>query len=216
VEPGVLTARDIADAQTAFGLDLMRQVCEPGGNLLLSPTSAASALGLLHPAADPATAAGFSEVLHLPEWSDALVAALHEHTEALDRLRYDGDLDAEDAPDSLRTSNRLWTTVGAEPEQGYLDDVATAFDAEVGALDFGGDPAGATVRINEAVEDDTRGMIERLFESPWTRTPPRCHQRHPPGGPVGDPVPPHRTGPVHESLRDVDRRHDERRKGSGP
>ena len=158
--------RVIATAQTAFGLDLLRAVCEPDGNVLLSPTSAASALGLLHPAGDPATAAAFSEVLHLPEWSRDLVVGLRAHTAALDRLRYDGDPDDEDAPDSLQTSNRLWTAVGSEPDGGYLDDIVTAFHAEVGSLDFAGDPAGATDRINETVAHDTRGMIERLFDEP--------------------------------------------------
>ena len=166
LKPGDLTARDVAEAQTAFGVDLVREVCEPDGNLLLSPTSAASALGLLHGAADTAGMATYSDVLHLPEWSDELVAALRDHTAALDALRYDGRLDDEHAPDSLQTSNRLWTAVGSEPDQDYLDDIATAFGAGVRTLDFAGDAAGATDRINETVADDTRGMIERLFDGP--------------------------------------------------
>jgi serpin B len=38
VEPGELTAQDVAGAQTAFGLDLLHAVCAraPGENLLLS------------------------------------------------------------------------------------------------------------------------------------------------------------------------------------
>ena len=166
LQAGDLTARDVATAQTAFGLDLVRAVCEPEGNLLLSPTSAAGALGLLHAAGDPDSAAGYSDVLHLPEWSDDLVAALREHTQALDRLRSDGDPHDEDALDSLQTSNRLWTAVGSRPEQDYLDDIATAFAADVRSLDFAGDPVGATDRINDTVADDTRGMIERLFDAP--------------------------------------------------
>ena len=165
VQPGSLTARDLADTQTAFGLDLLHSVCDaaPGENVLLSPTSAAVALSLLYPAARGGTAEDFGALLHLPEWSPDLVAAAHEHTHALDALRYDGDLDDEDAPDSLQTSNRLWTVTGLEPDPRYLDDLATAFDAGVAALDFVGDPVGATDRINAAVEEDTRGIIEDLF-----------------------------------------------------
>jgi serpin B len=164
---GALTARDVADAQTAFGVDLLHAVCEAGGeeNLLLSPTSAAEALGLLYPASRGRTAEEFGAVLHLPEWSPDLVAAVREHTRALDGLRHDGDLD-DDAPDSLQMSNRLWTAEDLQPEPDYLDDIATAFDADVRALDFAGDPVGATDRINATVAEDTRGIIEELFEQP--------------------------------------------------
>jgi len=145
-QAGALTARDVADAQTAFGVDLLHAVCEqaPEQNVLLSPASAAEALGLLYPAAGGATAVAFAALMHLPAWSPDLVAAMREHTRALDGLRFDGDLDDEDAPDSLQMSNRLWTALDLEPESRYLDDIATAFDADVRALDFAGDPGGAT------------------------------------------------------------------------
>ncbi|SNR72154.1 serpin family protein [Blastococcus mobilis] len=168
VQAGSFTARDISQAQTAFGVDLLHEVCgrTVGENVLLSPTSAAEALSLLYPAAGGRTATDFGAVLHLPEWSPDLVAAVREHTQALDRLRYDGDPEDDDAPDSLHLSNRLWTALGLEPDPGYLDDIATAFDAEVQGLDFAGDPGGATDRINDTVSEDTHGLIEELFGAP--------------------------------------------------
>jgi serpin B len=168
VQAGTLTAEDVAEAQAAFGVDLLHAVCEQaaGQNVLLSPTSAAEALSLLYPAAGGQTAEAVRAVLHLPEWSPDLVAATRAHTQALDGLRYDGDLDDDDAPDALQMSNRLWTATGLEPDPRYLDDIATAFDADVRALDFAGDPVGATDRINTTVDEDTRGIIEKLFEEP--------------------------------------------------
>ena len=168
VHLGALTADDVAALQTAFGVDLLHAVCQQatGTNLLLSPTSAAEALSLLYPATGGQTAEAFRSVLHLPAWSPDLVAALREHTRVLDALRYDGDLDDDDAPDALRMSNRLWTDTRLAPDQRYLDDIATAFDADVRALDFAGDPGGATDRINTTVTDDTRGIVEELFEEP--------------------------------------------------
>jgi serpin B len=168
VQAGSLTAAAIAQAQTAFGIELLHAVCAraDGGNMLLSPTSAAEALSLLYPAAGGRTAEDFRSVLHLPAWSPELVAAFAEHTRALDGLRHDGDPDDDDAPDSLQMSNRLWTATGLEPEPRYLDDLATAFDAGVQSLDFAGDPEGATDRINATVADDTRGIIEQLFDDP--------------------------------------------------
>jgi serpin B len=168
VQGGALTPGDVAAMQTAFGVDLLHAVCAraPGGNVLISPTSAAEALSLLYPAAGGQTAEAFRAVLHLPVWSPDLVAALRGHTQALDGLRHDGDLDGDDAPDALQMSNRLWTATGLEPDRRYLDDIATAFDADVRALDFAGDPGGATDRINTTVGEDTRGIIEELFEEP--------------------------------------------------
>ncbi|MCL3862979.1 serpin family protein [Actinotalea sp. K2] len=173
VQLGRWTAQDVAQAQTDLGLDLLRTMCaeQPRENLLISPTSVAEALTLLYPAAGGSTAEDLQALMHLPQWSPDLVAALHEHTRALGDLRYDGDLD-DDAPDSLRMSNRIWTASGLEPERTYLDDVATASAAEVENLDFAGDASGATDRINNAVRLDTGGLIERLFDStldPGTR-----------------------------------------------
>ncbi|WP_222194697.1 serpin family protein [Modestobacter italicus] len=168
VRTGALTARDVAAAQTAFGVDLLHEVCagQSGQDVLLSPTSAAEALGLLYPATAGETADAFGSVLHLPSWSTDLVAATRAHTAALDGLRHDGDLDDEDAPDALQLSNHLWTALGVQPEQAYLDDLATAFAADVRALDFAGDRDGATDRINSTVAEDTRGVIEELFDEP--------------------------------------------------
>ncbi|WP_166518260.1 serpin family protein [Candidatus Blastococcus massiliensis] len=171
VQSGQLTASDVATAQTRFGVDLLSAVCadRPGENVLLSPTSAAEALSLLYPAAAGRTAEDVAAVLHLPTWSPDLVAAFHEHTRALDGLRHDGDPAVDDAPDSLQLSNRLWTAPDLRPDPGYLDDLATAFDAGVQALDFAGDPGGATDRINAAISEDTRGLIEKLFDDPLER-----------------------------------------------
>lgn len=168
VAPGALTGVDVGAAQTAFGLDLLGAVCaqRPGENLVLSPTSAAEALGLLYPAAGGQTAESVGALLHLPAWSPDLVAAMADHTGALAALAKDGPTDGPDAPDSLQMSNRIWTALGVEPEQGYLDDVATAFDAAVHSVDFAGDPGGATDRINQSVREDTRGLIKALYDAP--------------------------------------------------
>src|SRR5688500_6343254 len=141
VSLGSLTAQDVAAAQTAFGVDLLHALCgsPADGNVLVSPTSAAEALSLLHPAAGGGTAESIGRMLHLPEWSPDLVAAAQEHTRALAGLAHDGDLDDEDAPDSLRMTNRPWTRTGLEPDPAYLDDLATAFGGDVRSLDFAGD-----------------------------------------------------------------------------
>ncbi|MGY1840980.1 MULTISPECIES: serpin family protein [unclassified Modestobacter] len=168
VPAGEFEPTDVAAAQRTLGLDLLHAVCAqtPEENVLLSATSAAEALTLLYPAAGGPTATALGDVLHLPPWSPELVAALRQHTAALDGLRYEGDPEDDDAPDSLQLSNHLYTARGLQPAAAYLDDLATSLDADVQALDFAGDPAGATERINATVEEDTRGLIEDLFDQP--------------------------------------------------
>ncbi|MCV2396497.1 hypothetical protein OEB99_19475 [Actinotalea sp. M2MS4P-6] len=164
VPPGQLDAGDVADAQTAFGLDLVHALCsEPAGSqdVLVSPTALAEVLGMLQPAARGGTATALADLLHEPLWSDDLVAAQREHTTALTSLS-----STEEGRDTLEMSNRLWTALGVAPEQEYLDDVATAFDASVWEVDLAGDPDGATRRINDSVRDDTHGLIPTLFDQP--------------------------------------------------
>jgi serpin B len=167
VSTGALTAADVAGAQRTFGLDLMTRVCDlrGGGNVLISATSAAEALTLLYPAAGDSTAEAIGDLLHLPAWSDDVVAAMRDRTTALAALR-SAERPREDGPDSLRSSNHLWTSPAVAPSVDYLDDIATALDARVEALDFAGDPDGATDRINASVRQDTAGLIEQLYGSP--------------------------------------------------
>lgn len=166
-----MTAQDVAAAQRTFGVELVAAVCagRAGENVLVSATSAAEALGLLPPAADGATAAALGDVLHLPPWSDAVVAALRDRATALAALRTEERPD-DDGPDSLRSSNHLWTSPAVAPTRAYLDDIATAFDAQVEALDFTADADGATDRINASVREDTAGLIEGLYDAPLPPT----------------------------------------------
>ena len=166
VEAGSITAVDVGRSQWLFGMDLLHVVCaqDPRENVLLSPTSAAEALGLLLPAAGGVTATGLADLHHVPSWSTALRAATRAYPAALAALGpEDGDSEERD---TLRMSNRVWTASGLEPRQEYLDDVATAFDADVRSLDFAGDPQGATDRINATVDEDTGGLIPTLFDAP--------------------------------------------------
>ncbi|WP_284501607.1 serpin family protein, partial [Actinotalea sp. C106] len=104
-----------------------------------------------------------------PAWSPELAAALQAHDAGLAQLTpalTAGEPPSEDdAPDTLRISNRVWPAVGVEPDQDYLDAVATAFDAAVEPLDYA-DPSGSALdRINDSVSQDTAGMIDPLLEA---------------------------------------------------
>ena len=168
----VPTARGVAAAQTAFGLALLRALAaqKPPRDLLLSPTSAAQALGMLFPALTGERAERLGSLLGLPPWTAELAAALGGHTRALDALRHDGDPAGNDVPDSLQTSNRLWTDLRYGIGAGHRDAVRTAFAAQLDSADLAGDPVGATDQVNAAVAEDTHGLVARLFDEPLEDT----------------------------------------------
>ncbi len=158
MHPGTLAASAISRSQTAFGLALLARVCgKAGANTLISPASAADALGLLDAAAAGPTATRMARLLHLPAWGPAVVAAVHEHQDALASL-------STGSGDTLRTSNRVWPAVSLRPTSAYLDDVRTAYGAQLRSLDFAKDPQQATDTINAQVSKDTDGLIPTLFD----------------------------------------------------
>jgi serpin B len=162
---GSLTAADVGGAQRAFSVDLVRAVCGTSakGNVVVSGTSAAEALGLLYAGARGTTADAVGKVLHLPAWDAALVAAVAGHTQALGSIR------GPKKDEGLFLSNRVWSAKSNPPTQQYLDDVATAYASDARTVDFAGDPGGATNAINATVDKDTSGLIKKLFDGPLPR-----------------------------------------------
>jgi serpin B len=159
LQPGTLTAQDVSASQTAFGLSLMAHVCgKDGPNTLISPASAADALGLLDAAAAGSTAKAMARLLHLPVWGPAVVSAVHDHHDALAAL-------GTGTGDTLRTSNRVWPAVSIHPTAAYLDDVRTAYDAQLKTLNFDKQAQRSTDTINAQVSKDTDGLIPKLFDS---------------------------------------------------
>ena len=148
--PGRLTA-----AEDAFGLALLRRVCSPApqANLLLSPESAAEALGMLYAGANGPTAAAVGRLLHLPAWRPGLVAALDRHTGRLAGLH------------QLTVTNHLFEQSGIRPTQRALDDLRTAYRAGLWSVNFGDEPA-TTNQINGVVDQETHGLVPALFPAP--------------------------------------------------
>ena len=151
---GSLTAQGLADAQRSFGADLLRAACtgEKTGNVTVSPSSAALALGQLDAGARGDTRTKIDALLHLPPWSDAVVAAYQAQRSELDKLT------------QLQVSNHVYSAYGNSPAQKTLDDFKTGFGSQLAQLDFS-KPA-ATDAINADVDKDTKGLIPKLFDSP--------------------------------------------------
>lgn len=155
LRPSSMSPAQATAAEDAFSLALFGRLCpsKPGANLLVSPESAAEALGMLYAGAKGPTAAALGRLLHLPVWDPGLVAALARHTAALATLR------------QLAVSDHLFEQSGDRPAQRVLDDLRTAYHAGVGVADFGDEPA-TTNRINAIVAHETHGLVPALFQAP--------------------------------------------------
>jgi serine protease inhibitor len=158
VEPAA-SAKPYAAADLAFGLDVLGAMCrqDPAGNVLLSPSSLASALGMAYLGARGQTAAAMAKVLHLPA-AGSLEAGLQARSKAISSL---------DGPGvTVAQADRVW----ADPKIGlpylsYLNAVATGYGAGLGRVPFSADPARAASEIDAAIGKETRGHIPDLLSA---------------------------------------------------
>jgi serpin B len=156
VEPAA-DPRPLGAADTAFGLDVLRAWCAqyPRQNLVFSPSTLATALGMAYLGARGTTAQAMARVLHLPVSSEnALAAQLQARSFALGRL---------DGPRvTLAASNQVWADPTLPPLRGYLNAVATGYGAGVDQVPFAVNPQRAAQEINQAISAATRGHIPQL------------------------------------------------------
>jgi serpin B len=123
----------------------------PDGNLVWSPYSVASALGV--------TATGGHGATY-----DELVRALGGG-ESIDLAGLGRDLAAAARLDDadVAVANTLWTRLGLPFEDAYQQAVLGWPGGALHAADFRGDPEGSRVKINADVEKTTRGLIKELL-----------------------------------------------------
>ena len=156
VEPAA-DPRPLGAADTAFALDVMRAWCAqyPKQNLVFSPSTLASALGMAYLGARGTTARAMARVLHLPAaGAGALAAQLQARSKALGAL---------DGPGvTLAASDQVWADPTLPTLRGYLDAVATGYNAGVYKAPFSSDPRQAADEIDQSISDATRGHISGL------------------------------------------------------
>jgi serine protease inhibitor len=159
-EPAV-SPRPLGAADTGFGLDVMRAWCaqNPGRNLVFSPSTLASALGMAYLGARGATATAMARVLDLPAGTSR--AALEAELQA--RMTALGSLDGPGV--TLAASDQVWADPTLKTLGPYLDAVATGYHAGVAQAPFSSDPAKAAAEINQAISAATRGHISQLVNA---------------------------------------------------
>ena len=161
---GVALREPLADprpygaADTAFGLDVLNAWCraDPRANLVLSPSSLASGLGMAYLGARGSTAQAMARVLDLPATGGpGLQAGLQARSAALRGL---------DGPGvTLAASDQVWADPTLKTRRSYLNAVATGYDAGVAQVPLLSSPDRAAQEINQAIAAETRGQIPQLL-----------------------------------------------------
>lgn len=160
-DPGTLDVSSVVDGDTAFALDLYRELVgdEPDANLFLSPYSVGLAMAMALPGARGQTWDELADVLRADEGDD-----WHAARNALDReLNRERPTIDELEPLQLEITNSLWGQAGYPVLDEYLDTLARHYGAEMNTVDFVAAAEEARQAINEWVAEATDDRIEELI-----------------------------------------------------
>lgn len=146
---------DLAAGFNNAGFDLLRtQPVED--NLVFSPVSVGHALLMARAAADEATGAAIDSSFSLPEG-----LAAHESWNTSEQIIAD-DADSEEEL-TVSIADRIWPRIGLNPEQEWIDLLASHHGATTEALDYVSDPEGSREAINSWISDQTEGLIPEML-----------------------------------------------------
>ena len=151
----------VVAADTALGVRLLDLIGGEGDNVIVSPYSVASALGMLLPGARGETRDELMAVLGVAD-----EAAYHAGRGAVDaRVNEPGTPPPEGDAEAftLRAVNQVFAQDGFPIEDAYLDVLAEDYDAAVALVDFSEDPEGSRQVVNDWVEDQTEDRIVDLI-----------------------------------------------------
>ena len=150
--------RPYGAADTAFGLAVLGAWCQadPQANVVFSPASLATGLGMAYLGARGGTARAMASVLHLPVvGGEPLEAGLQARSAALRGLNSPGV--------TLADSDQVWADPSLLTLRSYLNAVATAYGAGVARVPLLKQPEQARAEINGAIAAATRGQIPDLL-----------------------------------------------------
>ncbi len=150
-------ARPYGAADMSFGLDLLGAWCrqDPQANIVFSPASLASGLGLAYLGARGQTASAVARVLRFAAAGRPLLAGLRARSAGLRAL---------DGPGvTVADSDQVWADPALPTLRSYLNDVATGYGAGVRRVPLLTDPARAASQIDASIAAATRGHITRLL-----------------------------------------------------
>lgn len=142
---------DLVAGMNNAGFDLLRE--QPlDDNVVFSPSSIGHALLMASAAADDPTRAAIEAALELP-------GEAHQTWNTVD------DMIADSQSDQVKVTlaDRIWPRTGVDPDQEWIDLLASHHGADVVPLDFTGNIEGSRQTINDWVSLRTEGLIPELL-----------------------------------------------------
>ncbi|MEO5730495.1 MAG: serpin family protein [Byssovorax sp.] len=152
----------VVHGNTAFAIDLYRQLAAEPGNLFLSPFSISESLAMIWAGARGATEEQMARALHL----DLSQSQTHPTFNAIHRALARHGQGPEGAPHEgfhLSIANALWGQQGYLLAIPFLDTLAHDYGAGAHVVDFVGAPESARATINGWMAERTAGRTEELL-----------------------------------------------------
>lgn len=146
----------LVKAVNEFGMKLHRELAaaETDGNVLISPYSISMALGMTYFGSAGNTRTEMAETLGLGRLAEEEIAGGYRSLGELLTRTGKGV--------ALLAANSLWTQEGIKLPDDYMKIVRNSFNAEARSVNFTDDAA--PQRINDWIEESTRGMIDKLVD----------------------------------------------------
>ncbi len=146
----------LAQGNTAFALDLYRQVCGGEGNLFFSPYSVSTVLAMTVAGARGVTAAEMMDTLRVTRDQERLHPAFQALAGHLARIQDSGDV-------ALRIANSLWPQDDEPLREAFLSLAETFYGVSITPVDYKTAADAARVQINRWVEAQTEEKIKDLI-----------------------------------------------------
>ncbi len=148
----------IVDANLRFGLRLLNELDanRETPNLFFSPLSAGIALSMVLNGAGGET---HTEIARTLGYTNLNQQTLNAENEGLIQLLRSPDPEA-----TVDLANGLWVQNGLNLRLEFVRTLQSHFNAVAQTVEFGADPEGSATQINGWVKEQTRGMIDRLFQ----------------------------------------------------
>jgi serine protease inhibitor len=143
----------LVPGNTAFALDLYRQLKANPSNLFFSPYSISTALAMTYGGARGQTAAQMIQVLHLASNQDLVCSGFAALQNQLHQAGQQQGIE-------LNVANALWAQKGHPFLPNFLQMTKTTYEADVNQADFTSAAESARAEINGWVAQKTRNRIQ--------------------------------------------------------
>jgi serpin B len=152
----IASEEEIVEGNTAFALDLYKQLSHEADNLFFSPYSLSTALAMTYAGARGDTETQMAKTLHFSLPQDSLHPAFASLTEHVKAIESKGDV-------ALNVANALWIQQDFELLDTFLQSLETYYDAQPFQVNFKQAYEDVRNKINQWVEKQTQAKIKNLL-----------------------------------------------------